>query len=509
MPSIRSRHTAPLPQLNRRLHWANTHSTRFQLPHLISTPMTGYQHEGTRYRMTTSLFLRLLARADPDQLGTEPEPFRVPNVADTTAGTSTPESPQIPSSASAPSTSPSPAPANQHRPWISDTSLGSPGSSQAKLANSQLEHSRTRSGEADEDEYGEIIEQTARVNPYWMNSTRKDFRGGRHSHLRLGRSSRPSFRTQQLPRQAKISRSALLTIVSGDSVNGMGTDGSANPQLSWSSTTANSSTGSGGMNTPATSHLTLSGPAIPSPGSIPPTRWSRVPTVIDICSISSQAQAEGLVQRARQSILNMELETDIEPLGSGHSPLSAKLAAYGESSRSPRIRDIRALGSPRTTNHSRGSANQDGQLLAIACSHSAAAIEVRAESKHDITMVETVATPQPSPFSGRSPPQHQSINPSLERSRTPDLPGEDSTSAGHVVLSRYSSAPPFESFADMQTANGKHDPETRYVSSANKLTKMGFSANHRLHPTVLNSVSPQVHEQKPRFGLESFFEGKA
>jgi hypothetical protein len=55
----------------------------------------------------------------------------------------------------------------------------------------------------------------------------------------------------------------------GDSVNGMGTDRSANPQLSWTSTMANSSTGSGGMNMPATSHLILSGSAILCPGSIP------------------------------------------------------------------------------------------------------------------------------------------------------------------------------------------------------------------------------------------------
>jgi hypothetical protein len=105
-----------------------------------------------------------------------------------------------------------------------------------------------------------------------------------------------------------------------------------------------------------------------------------------------------LVQRAQQSILNMELETDIEHLGSGHLSLSAKLAAYGEnlalkraeeerngdpqvledgalttqivftrdSSRRPCIRDIRALESSGITNQSRGSANQDGPLLVIA-----------------------------------------------------------------------------------------------------------------------------------------------
>jgi hypothetical protein len=144
----------------------------------------------------------------------------------------------------------------------------------------------------------------------------------------------------------------------------------------------------------------------------------------------------------------MELETDIDPLGSGNSPLSAKLAAYGEnmalkrveeewngdpqvledgalttqvvftrdSSRRPCIRDIRALESPGITNQSRGSANQDGLLLLLLLfriysapsaksasplendraprafhqpSHSMSAIEVRTASKDDITIVTT------------------------------------------------------------------------------------------------------------------------
>ena len=140
---------------------------------------------------------------------------------------------------------------------------------------------------------------------------------------------------------------------------------------------------------------------------------------------------------------------------------------------------------------------------------SASAVEACTESKDDITIVETVTTPQPSLFSGHSPPQHPPFHPSLERSRTPDPPGDDLTSVGHVVLSRFSTAPPFESFADSLTANGKHDSETRYISSTTKLTKMGFSARDSLHPTVPNPVLPQSHEQKPRFGFKSFFKGKS
>lgn len=59
---------------------------------------------------------------------------------------------------------------------------------------------------------------------------------------------------------------------------------------------------------------------------------------IDIRQISSHAQAEALVQRAQQRILAMTEDSDEEGvktfginIGGGHTPLSAKLAAYGES----------------------------------------------------------------------------------------------------------------------------------------------------------------------------------
>ncbi|KAH7888341.1 hypothetical protein F5I97DRAFT_683933 [Phlebopus sp. FC_14] len=66
----------------------------------------------------------------------------------------------------------------------------------------------------------------------------------------------------------------------------------------------------------------------------PPPRRSHLPPHIDISSISSHAQAEELVQFTQQSILNMEqyldqhVQRDAE---TGRTPLSAKLAAYGES----------------------------------------------------------------------------------------------------------------------------------------------------------------------------------
>lgn len=62
-------------------------------------------------------------------------------------------------------------------------------------------------------------------------------------------------------------------------------------------------------------------------------RRLRFPFDIDISTISSHAQAEELVQRTQQSILNMEqyLEQNKKDLETGRTPLSAKLAAYGES----------------------------------------------------------------------------------------------------------------------------------------------------------------------------------
>ncbi|PCH43586.1 hypothetical protein WOLCODRAFT_138452 [Wolfiporia cocos MD-104 SS10] len=65
-------------------------------------------------------------------------------------------------------------------------------------------------------------------------------------------------------------------------------------------------------------------------------KLSRHALDIDISSISSHAQAEALVQRAQQSILDMQdIEVNHQREGdstfAGRTPLSARLAAYGES----------------------------------------------------------------------------------------------------------------------------------------------------------------------------------
>jgi len=62
-------------------------------------------------------------------------------------------------------------------------------------------------------------------------------------------------------------------------------------------------------------------------------RRAHVPVDIDITSISSHAEAEALVERARQEALDWASTPDFSPppSGIGRSPLSARLAAYGES----------------------------------------------------------------------------------------------------------------------------------------------------------------------------------
>ncbi|PPQ98409.1 hypothetical protein CVT24_004088 [Panaeolus cyanescens] len=68
-----------------------------------------------------------------------------------------------------------------------------------------------------------------------------------------------------------------------------------------------------------------------SPSSVNDRR-SRSPLDIDIKSISSHAQAEALVERARQEVWDLAGTQDVVPVpNTGRTPLSARLAAYGES----------------------------------------------------------------------------------------------------------------------------------------------------------------------------------
>ena len=110
----------------------------------------------------------------------------------------------------------------------------------------------------------------------------------------------------------------------GHSISSVSTDLSVdNPALSSSTTSASASV------TVPTPALTNS-PLPVSEGSL--TKRNNTPMDIDISTISSHAQAEALVQRTQKSILEMDDEIPLSSaaLSSGRSPLSAKLAIYGE-----------------------------------------------------------------------------------------------------------------------------------------------------------------------------------
>lgn len=86
-------------------------------------------------------------------------------------------------------------------------------------------------------------------------------------------------------------------------------------------------------------------------------RRLQLPLDIDIAAISSHAQAEELVQRTQQSILNMEqyLEQNVrKDAETGRTPLSARLAAYGESLAIERRLKEKATPQPADGGHSNG-----------------------------------------------------------------------------------------------------------------------------------------------------------
>jgi hypothetical protein len=91
----------------------------------------------------------------------------------------------------------------------------------------------------------------------------------------------------------------------------------------------------------------------------------------------------------------------------------------------------------------------------------------------------------------------------LNRSGTPDPAYGPLASMDHILLSRCSTAPAAESFADILPANGKHDPTMRYMASANELTRMG-SLLRRERNRLRLSVSPRGHKHKLRFRIKSF-----
>ncbi|GJE97721.1 Ankyrin repeat protein [Phanerochaete sordida] len=144
-------------------------------------------------------------------------------------------------------------------------------------------------------------------------------------------------------------RASLDSRVRGNSMSSMITDSSGYPSSSVPTPALQQSN----LPTPYVVSPTVGQTELPSPGEAlsekkdpavvsvtpaSPAKRVRGPLDIDIRSISSHAQAEALVQRTQQRILVGAESSDEEDgktfgiaLNDGHTPLSAKLAALGES----------------------------------------------------------------------------------------------------------------------------------------------------------------------------------
>ncbi|KAK7685218.1 hypothetical protein QCA50_011581 [Cerrena zonata] len=228
--------------------------------------------------------------------------------------------------------------------------------------------------EEEEENYGKQIEPIVGMNTLTLEDhplhsspelTTSDL-PSHHTHTRVGESASggqprifdcpfsinlPPVNADEEPQEV-ISRPNLLGIdgidgrTRGDSLSSMNT----NP--------TSSSSASAYLGTPAVSSWNLPTPAVYSPPTNIPDLPSpverevsrtefvdpqspkrpRVPLDIDIRSISSHAQAEALVQQAQQRIFDLQNEM-VNPRtnalgvsgGEGRTPLSARLAAYGES----------------------------------------------------------------------------------------------------------------------------------------------------------------------------------
>ncbi|KII83319.1 hypothetical protein PLICRDRAFT_180577 [Plicaturopsis crispa FD-325 SS-3] len=321
----------------------------------------------------------------------------------------------------------------------------------------------------------------------------------------------------------------------GDSVSSTSTDGSVNPQLSSSSNTTASSNGSDMLTTPAPSVHTLPLPK-QRQGSDAAERRQRIPLDIQIRSVSSHAQAEALVQRAQRSILEMEESPVVEQEEvpkSARSPLSARLAAYGESlalerrlkqeaavaaglgvndavadertststievedrglRKGERVR-ARTLTRPSTGSSERQTGDypmfshhrfsrSTSNIDALAYTEFSDVLHTPLPSyttpHHSASLSETAVYPSPTPPHASRP-----------RSRTPD-PESPVMSA---ALNRVPTAP-------------AQEPLPRHIATASKLTRMGFSG-----PDVNAGTSPKQGGHKARFGIKSFmhsFKGKA
>ncbi|KAF8557995.1 hypothetical protein OG21DRAFT_81495 [Imleria badia] len=231
-------------------------------------------------------------------------------------------------------------------------------------------------------------------------------------------------------------------------------------------------------------------------------RGLHFPLDIDISTISSHAQAEELVQRTQQSILNMEqyLEQNKKDSDTGRTPLSAKLAAYGESlAIERRLKEKTTVQDPEQ-HADVGRSNGMSLLSATKPSHIHPSAHTSSREQQSERLRQTTQTPtyDDSPDFGSSPPG-ESIHDS-PRSRTPDVDNVTPGLHAGVPLSRISTAPSYD------TTSARRGRERDASRSFQKLSRMGFSTFDNWHPSPVKSRASRSPPPSLRFGLRTIMQ---
>ncbi|KAJ3508043.1 hypothetical protein NLJ89_g5974 [Agrocybe chaxingu] len=305
-------------------------------------------------------------------------------------------------------------------------------------------------------------------------------------------------------------------------------------------------------------------------------RRAHTPLDIDISLISSHAQAEALVERARQDALeslDMAGDQDISPptSGAGRTPLSARLAAYGESLalakrlkeqkereekenaqlvdsltpvQSAKSPDKASLTVPMNSAGIPRQRSRDGVERQLSLEHKSATRvkRIRNDPRRPSTADGLTSRKPDTFFSERSPTHHPSRSASNQPSAfllSITSPNPRSTPSpqnfraspeplrGATLKPEYSepssqSPSPGESLTRISSVdfNSEADtcepvptgPSPARAKHSKKLTKMGYSANEQAEAaaatrTATTSSTPPTNK---RFGaLKSFFKGKA
>lgn len=348
----------------------------------------------------------------------------------------------------------------------------------------------------------------------------------------------------------------------GDSVSSQSTDGSNNPQLSSSGTTGTSSSS---ITTPgilASPEQNFNSPPLKTPeldmlsnfeegeeglplqypeqnNGLQGRRRPQAPLDINIRSISSHAQAEALVQAAQQSIFEMADQLPMQDdasrsagLSPGWTPLSAKLAAYGESlaikrrleeEEERRGRDERQSTGADTKSPPRSPSPQcDGGKFRRHGINRQASLGLKPSG----TVEREPRRPRTSgdgPLDELSSNRAQDTIPHTHRpshslsSQSSHITNETSLPRDHARANPRPALPPSHSFVEYADPLHLHAPDTeldvssfenvadtsppphkagqaRDIASATKLTRMGFSA------TTTASLPRPPATTKPRFG---------